>query len=164
MRTTANQVRKHWRGLERGFNQVCTCQTWKCLTSLVRPFFSCQFLSCIPLLSCHVSGTCRNFFRMHIVDPLMMHCGMGSVSSTSPESRLRYLATRGGMALAVRRCAGISSYRLGAAFMVNIYRTSVNRRELCFAAASMARESMASGLNAAPFGDSALPTGRIRRR
>ena len=53
--------------------------------------------------------------------------------------RLRYLATRDGMALAVRRCVtGISSTRLGVAFLVDIHRTSVNRREVRFAAACMA--------------------------
>ena len=46
-----------------GFNQVCTSQFGNVTrTSLVRPFFICQFLICIPLLSCHVSGTCSNFF------------------------------------------------------------------------------------------------------
>ena len=55
------------------------------------------------------------------------------------ESRLRYLATRGGTALAVRRSVtGISSNRPGVAFLVDIHRTSVNRWELRFAAACMA--------------------------
>ena len=54
-------------------------------------------------------------------------------------SRLRYLATRDGMALAVRRCVtGFSSNRLVVAFLVDIHRTSVNRWELRFAAACMA--------------------------
>ena len=45
MRTASNQARKHWRGFESGFNQVCTCQLGSVTrTSLVRPFFSCQFL------------------------------------------------------------------------------------------------------------------------
>ena len=85
MRTASNQARKHWRRLETGFNQVCTFQ-FESVTraSLVRPFFSCQFLICMPLLGCHVSGTCSNlFFRVHVADPLMMHCVMGSVRSTS---------------------------------------------------------------------------------
>ena len=43
------------------------------------------------------------------------------------------------MALAVRRCVtGISSHRLGFAFLVDIHRTSVNRWELHFAATCMA--------------------------
>ena len=55
-------------------------------------------------------------------------------------SHLRFLATRGGMAaLEVRRCVtGISSNRLGVAFLVDIHRTSVNRWELRFSAACMA--------------------------
>ena len=51
----------------------------------------------------------------------------------------RYLATRGGMALAVCRCVtGISSNRLGVEFLVDVRRASVDRWELCFAAACMA--------------------------
>ena len=54
-------------------------------------------------------------------------------------SRFRYLATRGGVALAVRRCVTrTSSNRLGVAFLVDIHRTSVNRWELSFAAACVA--------------------------
>ena len=75
------------------------------------------------------------FFRMHVAEPLMMHFGMGSVIYFKV-SRLRYLATRGAMALAVRRCVtGISSNRLGVAFLVDIHRRSVNRWKLPFAAA-----------------------------
>ena len=63
---------------------------------------------------------------MHVADLLMM-------------SRLRYLATRGGMALAVRRCVtGIYSNCLGVAFLVDFQCTSVNRCMLRFAAACMA--------------------------
>ena len=67
-----------------------------------------SFLICIPLLSC--LKLVATFFRMHVSDPLMMHCGMGSVRST-----LRC----GGMALALRRCVtGLSSNRPGVAFLV----------------------------------------------
>ena len=45
------------------FNQVCTCQFGTVTrTSLVRLFFSCQLLICMPLLDGHVSETFSIFF------------------------------------------------------------------------------------------------------
>ena len=100
MRTASNQARKHWRGLENGFNQVRTCQFGSgTRTSLVRPFFSCQFLICMPLLGCHVSGICSKFFqdaRRRSADDALSN---GKREIYLKGSRIRYLATRGGMAL-----------------------------------------------------------------
>ena len=48
----------------------------------------------------------RLFFKMHVADPVMMHCGMGSVGSLAFDIWPRVLATR--------RCVtGIASNRLG---------------------------------------------------
>ena len=77
------------------------------------------------------SETCSNFFqdaRRRSADDELWNWKR---EINFKGSRLRYLVTRGGMALAVRRCVtGISSNRLGVAFLVGIHRTSVNRWEL----------------------------------
>ena len=80
---------------------MCTCQSGSVTrASLVRPFFSCQHLMRIPLLSCHVPGTCSNFFqdaRRRSADDALWN---GRREIHFKGSRFRYLATRGGMALA----------------------------------------------------------------
>ena len=62
---------------------------------------------------------------MHVADPLMIQCRMGSMSSTSRE----WHSISG---------VGSRTLRLGVAFLVDVHRTSVNRCELRFAAACMA--------------------------
>ena len=103
-------------------------------TSSVRSFFSCQLLICTACLTC--SNLLFQDTRRRSADDALWN---GKREIHFKGSRFRYLATRGGMALAVRRCVtGISSSRLGVAFLVDIHRMSVNRGELRFAAACMA--------------------------
>ena len=96
-------------------------------------WISCELLVCIPLLSCNVSGTCINFFfedaRRRSADDALWS---GKHEAPFKGSRLQYLAMRGGMAQSDRCVPGISSNRLGVAFLVDIHRTSVNRWELRF--------------------------------
>ena len=64
MRTASNQARKHWGGLERGFQPSVHMSIWNrhsyqlgtTFLQLSVLDFACHFLGC------HVSGTCSNFF------------------------------------------------------------------------------------------------------
>ena len=118
MRTASNQARKHWGGLQLGttFLQLSVLDLHATLG-----------LSCFWSLQ-------QLFFRMHVADPLMMHCGMGSVRSTSRRVAFdvwpRVVAWRW-----QSDAASLEFHRL------DIHRTSVNRWELRFAAARMASKN-----------------------